>query len=130
MTSEPELRPLAQTLLEKTRRGLVNWVEDPSFDDSAYAVKLQKAGIVIRRVEPIADPDYLVLAFTDDKGRAAIALTADEPEPSASVSADWELLLALYTEARRQATGWDVVLSEVRTALSGQGPIGLLPASK
>ena len=127
MPTEPQLKPIAQALLQKTRKGEVNWIEDDSEkSDTAYVVKLPKASIVIKRVNPIAEPDYLILAFLDEKGHAALAWPVDEPEAGtpATATADWNLLLSLYSEARREATGWDKVLQEVETALASQGPIG------
>ena len=133
MTTEPQLKPIAEMLLLKTRKGEVNWLEEEADDSgTAYAVKLPKAGIVVKFCSPIAEPDYLVLALLDENGHGAIAWDVPQPEPGhpTAAEADWELLNSLFKEARRQATGWDRILKEVQTALASQGPIGLAPSRK
>jgi hypothetical protein len=133
MTTEPQIKPIAETLLHKTRRGEVNWIEEEVGKSGAtYAVKLPKAGIVLKFASPVADPDYILLGFRDEKGQVVVAWEVPEPEPAASkvARADWELLHSLFTEARRQATGWDSVLKEVQNALASEGPIGISPARR
>lgn len=87
---------------------------------------------MVKRVSPPAEPDSLLLGFTDGRGQMIHAWQIDDPEDGGQTAerANWALLLQLFEEARRHAAGWDKMLNEVETALAGQGPIGILPLKK
>lgn len=109
----------------------MNWVEDDG-SRTAYAVNLPKVGIVLKLVAPVAEPDYLLIALRDERRQVISGWQVDDPEhlQTGVQSADWNLLKSLFDEARKQASGWDKLVSEVKDALASHGRIGLVTSRK
>jgi hypothetical protein len=125
MSTETKLKTLARGLLDKTKAGQVNWIQDRE-DDKSYKVILPQSRITLRYTVPRVEPDFITLAFYNADGVIVGALKAEEPEPDES-NPDWELLNSLFTEVHRSAAGWDKVVTEIEKALASPGPIGTLP---
>ena len=74
---------------------------------------------------PPAEADFITLDFYSAKGIDVGQVRADKPEPEEiHPDPEWVLLETLFTEVHRSVSGWDKVLNEIETALSGPGPVG------
>ncbi len=127
MNLAEEFSPILSILLQRSRKDEVNWQSpSDSFGHDAFEVKLPQSVVSIQRVQPTAEADYYRVAILNNQGQLVFSASASE-EPQSPEEADWlEILRDLYEDASRSVTGWDKVLDDLRSAVQGERPVGLL----
>ena len=114
---------ILRRLLERTRADEVNWqqVRHPEWG-SVFLVRFPRSNLYLNYFSPPAEPDEINAIVTRTDGTVVRSWKASEGDD------DWNLASSLYSEAERVVTGWDQVLTEIETAVSGTGKVGLPPA--
>ncbi|MCK4873757.1 MAG: hypothetical protein KAS72_13630 [Phycisphaerales bacterium] len=116
MTPEAKLIQLAQRLLERSQEGKVNWRFDQSDDD--YYVLLEFGILSLSIITNTALPDVARLGLFRGVDDPIVLVRIDETEP------EFQVLYALYSEARRKVSGWDEVLAKLEKAIDSGEEIG------
>ncbi|MBN9120434.1 MAG: hypothetical protein J0I06_14970 [Planctomycetes bacterium] len=135
LLAEPKLREIAQTLLQKTKAGQVNWIPGTrTRNETTYELILPESRVALSYISPTAESDFIQLQLQDAKGTSAGSWSVEEPDweyldrtddPDADATVpDWKLLKELFEVVHRYVTGWDKVIRDVEAALASQGPIG------
>ncbi len=135
MSEKDKLRDIARRLLVKTKNREVNW-QSHGGEDRMCFVRLDKSMIKLTFVVPPAEEDLIVLQvspLTPSKMpelSASLQAYSDSPESLAqSVSREDDqdsfLLSELYREAAKVAYHWDDMLTDIDSALSKPGVMGL-----
>lgn len=111
------LPELAARLLEKTRRGQVNWQHAPApADPRRYAVNLLSAYLIVQstdtNIELRIQPD-----LNDDREYLG-ELRVAPGEPG------WDELRELFQAAQEKARGWGKILETIEAMIRSDEPIG------
>ncbi len=120
MIPTDKFKQLFQRLLERSRKGQVEWLQDRTSTYS-FNVQLPESLMRIQRISPRTDPDYFQLDLYNKDGVRILSQIADESE----TDNDWlPLLSQLYEEAFRCVTGWDKVLADLEAAVASESHVG------
>ena len=115
-------------LLEKSKSKQVNWMDEPKSPMAAgsqwFRVLFSDCIVRTGRVSPPTDADYYRTQIWNKAGRVVAEWTASE-EGDPLEGETLMLLRSLYEEAERSVTGWDEVLSSLKSELSRDGFVGL-----
>ena len=118
MIDQGEFRAMLRQLLAKSRANLVNWTQDEP--DLCRVDFPSGARIVVMQASPPVEPDY-ASAHLRIKGETAISIIGNDGDD------DYQLVMALYTDALRHMRGWDSVLEKMKEQLASEGPVGEIP---
>jgi hypothetical protein len=109
MIPEKEYPEIAKGLLEKTRRGNVNWSEQANQrNQSGYRLDLPESVIELNYCTPDTEPNFFQLKLFNKNGRIVGSWFVSEGDER------WSVLDDLYSEITRRLTGWDKVLEDVK----------------
>jgi len=109
------IRPLANSLLARTKENQVNWHQ---VEGAVFRVSLQNASLDVYFSSPEYEADQYVLDILNASLESVTRWGVSQGEP------DWPLLRDLFLEAQRCATKWDQVLGSIEKSLDSTGPIG------
>lgn len=116
------LHEIAARLLEKTRRGQVNWQHTPTpAERRRYAVNLLSAYVILQHYGAPGAPGVLSLRVQPDVNddRECLAeLRLAEGESG------WDELLELFQTAQERARGWGKILETIEALIRSDEPIG------
>jgi hypothetical protein len=116
------LRGLVPRLLEKTRRGRVNWAHTPSPTAKArYSVNLLSAYLVVQLTRPtngVERVSFRIQPDLNDNEDALAESSAAEGEP------DWPVLRELFQAAQQKARGWENIFRTIEQLLDSDAVIG------
>lgn len=124
MTIAGRFRGILQQLLERSRRGDVNWLRLPTPDATsrAYFVRLPESMITVWLEPSEYTPDHIRLRIDrfDERGQNWPIKEWKFVEGGE----EWDFVLDLHSEAERFAMGWDRVLSDLERAIEQDPKVG------
>ena len=120
MIPTTKLEALIKGLTDKSAKNLVTWQTAKFVNERVrgFKVVLGDSALVVGFFSPPQDPDRYFVQLTSGDAKVA------ELEAIEEQTFDWNLIKALFDEAVRVTTKWDVILERFQSKLSDDGPIG------
>lgn len=122
MIPTEQLMDILRRLLERTKKGEVNWQEE-SRDGTKYIVDFGRAQLSLTFVSPPTEPDFITVGLRDPGGRTLAAKDFEWSEADLNA----KIVFGLLYEAQRKVTKWDEIVQDIKAKLASDSKVGKEP---